>query len=113
MVSCTHTWVDLSGQIWGGHVPGDEFVGDADDVPEVRGEFETEDGELVSLQGVLERTARRVHAVVRGHQRVLDITIEVIKRQSFFIFSKSSNPVQLKLFFPCIKDRLLVQGHLD
>ena len=40
--------------------------------PEVRGELEPEDCELVSLQRVLERPSRRVHAVVRGHQRVLD-----------------------------------------
>ena len=66
-----HVGVDLPRQVRGGDVPRDELVGDADDVPEVGGEPEAEDGELVPLEGVLEGAARRVHAVVGRHEGVL------------------------------------------
>ena len=38
--------MDLSGEIAGGDVPGDELVGDADDVSEVRSQLEAENSEL-------------------------------------------------------------------
>ncbi len=58
--------VQLSGRACG-EVPGDDPVGDADDVPGVPGEPEVEHGELVGLQRVLEGPAGRVHAMVCWH----------------------------------------------
>ncbi len=58
--------VQLSGRACG-EVPGDDPVGDADDVPGVPREPEVEDGELVGLQRVLEGPAGSVHAVVCWH----------------------------------------------
>ena len=40
------TRMNLSGEITGRHVPGDELVGDADDVAEVGGQLEAEHSKL-------------------------------------------------------------------
>ena len=63
--------IDLTSQIAGDHVEGDELVAAGDDVAIVRGELHRKDGKLVAFKAVLERTPRRVHAVVRWHQSVL------------------------------------------
>jgi hypothetical protein len=48
--------VDISGQVTGGQVPGDELVGDGDDVTEVSCQAEVKHCELMTLQGILEQT---------------------------------------------------------
>ena len=40
------TWMNLSCQITGGDIPSDEFVGNADNVTEVGGQFETKNSKL-------------------------------------------------------------------
>ena len=62
------TWlIDLTSQIAGDHVEGDELVAAGDDVAIVGGELHGKDGKLVAFQAVLERTTRCVHAVVGWH----------------------------------------------
>ena len=63
--------IDLTSQIAGDHVEGDELVAAGDDVAIVRGELHCKDGKLVAFKTVLKRTPRRVHAVVGWHQSVL------------------------------------------
>ena len=66
------TWlIDLTSQIAGDHVEGDEFVAAGDDVAIVRGELHCKDGKLVSLKAVLQRPSGSVHAVVAGDQSIL------------------------------------------
>ena len=59
--------IDLTGQIAGDHVEGDELVAAGDDVAIVRGELHGKDGKLVAFKAVLERTPRCVHAVIGWH----------------------------------------------
>ena len=64
--------IDLSGQIAGDHVKGDELVAAGDDVAIVRGELHGKDGKLVAFKAVLERTPRSVHAVIGWDLTILD-----------------------------------------
>ena len=59
--------IHLTSQIAGDHVEGDELVAAGDDVAIVGGELHGKDGKLVAFKAVLERTPRRVHAVVGWH----------------------------------------------
>ena len=59
--------IHLTSQIAGDHVKGDELVAAGDDVAIVGRELHGKDGELVAFEAVLERTPRRVHAVVGWH----------------------------------------------
>ena len=59
--------IHLTCQIAGDHVEGDELVAAGDDVAIVGGELHGKDGKLVAFKAVLERTPRRVHAVVGWH----------------------------------------------
>ena len=45
--------MDLPREITGGHVPSDELVGDADDVPEVGGQLEAENSKLMKRKKLL------------------------------------------------------------
>ena len=77
--------IDLTSQIAGDHVEGDELVAAGDDVAIVRGELHGKDGKLVAFKAVLERAPRRVHAVVGWHLAVQDKIFKAFGHQSVLL----------------------------
>jgi hypothetical protein len=79
--------IDLSCQIWGDHIKGDELVGDRHDVALVRGQLHGKDGKLVALQGVLQWTTWGTCDMERIKKIKLSYSLEVALPFTHLAFS--------------------------